>query len=795
MFDRMSKKWVRGLVFWVTLGWCGVSSVHAGNAIQWTHAKVDATIHHIGLIVEYTDDDNTNATAQIRYRKTSSQAWKVGHRLLRLPKRRWAGSLFHLEANTEYTIEVTLKDPDGSTQRRILTKKTRADTPPVAPTGGRHLYVDGKRGQANAPGTKAQPLRSIQKAVERLQPGDTLHILPSVYHESITLRRSGTATRPITIVASGQGVILDGSDPALLKATWKHEGDGIYSTAFSKQSRYVAAGNVRLYDYTSLSDLRNENGKQPGQKDVLKGGFFVDSSAKKIYIRLPDRSHPDRHTIYVAVLNVGIRFESIHHVIVRGLEIRYFGGIRYGDVGIDIRNSYFCWIQKNYIHHTNNGILVRKTQIASDNVIEDNRIRDTSVWSWPWSSVKAKTAEASAIHIQHGERNIVRRNYTEGTFNGIVVGSFANASDETIARNTDVYDNILKQHADDALEPEGACVHVRFVRNSIVDVHNGLSLAPIRIGPLWAIRTTISRFKAHALKLNNGSTGWMLLYHTTSIPASSTKAPSAQTMAPSRAFHGLIARNNIWMSNRYIIEYSRASVSGPISLDYDLVWSFRSPGAPWFKWLGKRYATLADFKNATGFEQHGIAAKPTFEQPKPHIFLPAQGSPMLDKGVVIEGINRSTFQGKAPDIGAWERGAVQPPKEPSPEHTSDESLSENIQTEKISNEYGADASTPDRTKPENRIEDKRGEGRDALPKDTVQVPDLSVEHKITHEQTIHTGPEVVKDTEVPQTGCQCQSTGYPYDLTLIVLLFCACVLSIMRKTKDSSQSTHNARSN
>jgi hypothetical protein len=66
----------------------------------------------------------------------------------------------------------------------------------------------------------------------------------------------------------------------------------------------------------------------------------------------------------------------------------------------------------------NDGVRVRRSS-ASDNVIEGNRVRDTSVWTWPWSSVKAHTPEASAISVTGGGGNVVRRKVLSGKFNGI----------------------------------------------------------------------------------------------------------------------------------------------------------------------------------------------------------------------------------------------------------------------------------------------------------------------------------------------------------------------------------------
>jgi hypothetical protein len=59
----------------------------------------------------------------------------------------------------------------------------------------RHTGDDAK------PGTEAQPLATIQAAVNKLQPGDTLLIRGGVYQEPVTFPTSGAAEKPILIDA------------------------------------------------------------------------------------------------------------------------------------------------------------------------------------------------------------------------------------------------------------------------------------------------------------------------------------------------------------------------------------------------------------------------------------------------------------------------------------------------------------------------------------------------------------------------------------------------------------------
>jgi pectin methylesterase-like acyl-CoA thioesterase len=68
---------------------------------------------------------------------------------------------------------------------------------------GATLYVSTTGSDAH-PGSgpqDGQAMRSIQAAVDKLQPGDTLLIRGGTYHETVIFPRSGEAGRPITLKA------------------------------------------------------------------------------------------------------------------------------------------------------------------------------------------------------------------------------------------------------------------------------------------------------------------------------------------------------------------------------------------------------------------------------------------------------------------------------------------------------------------------------------------------------------------------------------------------------------------
>lgn len=68
-------------------------------------------------------------------------------------------------------------------------------------------------GNDSAPGTPAQPLRTIQRAVDLARPGDVIAVRGGTYTliDNITIAASGTASQPISLGAyQGERVVVDG---------------------------------------------------------------------------------------------------------------------------------------------------------------------------------------------------------------------------------------------------------------------------------------------------------------------------------------------------------------------------------------------------------------------------------------------------------------------------------------------------------------------------------------------------------------------------------------------------------
>jgi hypothetical protein len=148
------------------------------------------TINNLSVEWAITGDANNNGTVAVRYRAVGSTAWRQALPLRRVPAgsnlsfnwgNRHSGSVFNVSADTNYEIELALTDPDGGSETRTTTVRTRAV--PVVPSNG-----------TLRPVTPATLLATLDTA----NPGDIIELGAGSY-AGFTVPRDGVAGNPITI--------------------------------------------------------------------------------------------------------------------------------------------------------------------------------------------------------------------------------------------------------------------------------------------------------------------------------------------------------------------------------------------------------------------------------------------------------------------------------------------------------------------------------------------------------------------------------------------------------------------
>ncbi len=627
------------------------TTTSAANSVSLVSVESYGNYHAGGVVATVTGDDNRNASADLQWRPAGEGTFRAGHPLTRVDATHFVGSLFWLAPGKQYEIQVQLFDPDGVVggPAAAATLTTRLDT--LAEPGGRTLYVS-PAGDDASPGTDpATPLRTIQRGANLAQPGDLVLIRPGIYRESVTIPRSGTGTQPIVFRGSAPGTILDGADGSIAAGvSWTGVGSGVYSYTAGFPTGHVVSDQGRLYRYASLSALQSLSAGAPG-------GFYSDGTT--LYVKFADGSSAAERTVHVARFEDGFSLNGVSHIRIEDLEIRHYGAGDYGK-GVYLRYSSSVAIRRCRIHDVEAaGVWIKGGEM---NLVEDNEIWDTSIFGWPWGFSKGSSAENTGVLFTDnvGRGNVVRRNTIRGTFNGIApCGSSAPAAGVT--SETDVYENVLLQHTDDGMEPEGYCSNVRVWRNTIRDAHMVFAVAPAAPGPTYFVCNVGYRFgntrtsqqdgyTASALKVNSGYStpvGPVFLYHNTFA----TDAPNTDAMAllnpGSSTF--IRARNNVLAATRYVLYKVN-----PVVLDWDWDDLFTVDPARFASWQGARYGTLAALQTGTEQEVHGLAADPGFVNPASGDLALSAGSPLIDRGVSIPGVNDG-FTGQAPDLGAFER--------------------------------------------------------------------------------------------------------------------------------------------
>jgi hypothetical protein len=122
-------------------------------------------------------------------------------------------------------------------------------------------------GSDSAPGTLAQPLRTVQRAVDLARPGDSIAVRAGTYAltDNITITTSGTASQPITLAAyQGERVVIDGEQ---LAASHTPVGGSI--------PRAERGAIHQEASYWRISDLEIVNGPYGVYCDGCNGNVFA----------------------------------------------------------------------------------------------------------------------------------------------------------------------------------------------------------------------------------------------------------------------------------------------------------------------------------------------------------------------------------------------------------------------------------------------------------------------------------------------------------------------------------------
>jgi hypothetical protein len=197
-------------------------------------------------------------------------------------------------------------------------------------------------GSDSAPGTLRRPWRTVQRALDALEPGETALVRAGVYRENLSLTRAGTRKKTITIRSyPGERVLLrpdedDPSYPLKIKS----------GAAYARIQGFVVEGasapnTVNVYVTGSAHDIELSRCEIRGAEHG--SGMFVDDTSQRIQV-LANIVHDNNeaghqhHGIYYEASNGLIANNVVYgHTYGFGLQIR--SDARAGPAGVIVTNN------------------------------------------------------------------------------------------------------------------------------------------------------------------------------------------------------------------------------------------------------------------------------------------------------------------------------------------------------------------------------------------------------------------------------------------------------------------------
>jgi len=618
----------------------------------------------IGIQLTYAGDANTNATAELFWRRQGEPDWRRGIDMT-IDRRRqmmWA-SIWPLEPDVQVEVRIVVSDPEPLDPPIAGVVATRRLTLEAA--GGRTFHVSALRGSDANPGDQAAPFKTIGRALKGLQPGDTVLVHSGIYKEMVNMGTDcqGTPDNPLVIMAaSGEQPVIDSSvEIGRAASGWQPLGDGIYrrDADFGETAPgYVSQDNLRMFCHESLESFK---------QDVMhcRRACFYDGERKQLYVRVPTGDSPALHVYRYATLPYGFYLEGARHVVVRGFEIRNCGSAGIRISGCAAGNVIF----ENQIHNCPGGIFL-KDLVLENTLIWSNVVYEAGLGDFAWNAIKKSAYARQGVMAWKSGRGLsICHNTIYGWFDGIDVEGTDAPDVLAMHRDCDVMFNRVFNIGDDAFELDGGGVNLRCHGNTVRNAHSAISLAPVERGPVYVTRNDCSCHNLF-LKMSVGSPseGWTYCFNNSGYTMlEGNEATMIRFNEYSLPDCNRVLKNNAMIGSEWAVHRGR---SGCHELDYNCYFNTPETGFRKFQWDNRVYTDFATFQMETGQERHGLYADPMFRAtPDLAHFLPDNlpvyinvnvgdlrpqpGSPLIDRGAMISGVT-DEYRGEAPDIGAFE---------------------------------------------------------------------------------------------------------------------------------------------
>lgn len=613
------------------------------------------TLISLGLEWYIEGDDNRNAVVALSYRKAGESRWREGLPLLRIQNERsvydqtldytapnmFAGSIFYLEPDSDYEVQLSLSDPDGvvGNAERTVTMHTRAE--PVAFSGGRELHVypmdhTGPEEQPSYHGLlQAYYMAGLggdwsRASALRVRPGDTLLVHAGIYKELD--RRNYTHE-------------IDSGYTTCCGTTW----DGTY---------YLTADGTQEQPITIKAAGDGEVIFDGGGNNVL---FNMMGGDWHLFENLTFR-------------NTGIAIEAGMKGIIgsEGLAVKHS---RFEDISTAIHTD---WSGSRLFYIADNVMIGRRPQ---------------SLMGWfnipPWNEdpdfAEKRLLDSYYAVSVYGAGHVIAYNKVTGFHDAIdhatygMPDGYPNIPRDRMPVSIDIYGNDVSNLDDNCFEADGSMHNMRIFNNRCFNVAvGGMSPQPVFGGPVYFIRNVVYHSPYGPVKIHADPAG-VLYYHNTFIGEFRQITPASNLHFRNNLLFGQ-GRQPAVMAIQTYTNYSSSDYNGfRLNPESDTAFIWNSPPREISRQYGeplvqRSFADLTSYQQGTDQDMHSIlldfdifvnAQMPDLDDPT-RLYDPEQvdlrlrrGAGAIDSGLVLPNINDG-FSGRAPDLGAYEYGQAMP---------------------------------------------------------------------------------------------------------------------------------------
>ncbi len=557
------------------------------------------------MIVQISGDSG-NETVTVEIKGPSDADFHPAHATVLFEPHALATSLFDLTPDSDYSLRVTLADPDGVTGSATQTTTLHTRAQPTLPSPLRVRWVGPGGHDTDASGaSKADAYATPGYALAHALPGDEIRVLAGTYPPASADGLHGTEAAPIVLRADDPAAkpVIDGAASGnalyLNDAAWvvidgfevrnggsDSDGHGV----FLRASSHVTVRNSFIHDNGHDNVLISKGAEFSG--GALAGGFHLIESND------------------IADLEYGACSGGSNNACVNQT---YYG------IKLDNNPGGGTVIRKNHLHGHDDNISPCGDEDPGRNLADGSPVL-ALVGKGPWTN-----------------------------------------------HDLEIYDNSVEDARDDDLELDGICVNARIYRNTVHNAQNPFSAAPVMPGPYFFVRNVVSGDWGDAgFKLNTAGNSavpsrHVFVYHNTFVRGTKGSllnlwyAVEGDHNVP---LHDVVFRNNIFSApmGGACTNANNHGVEQP-SFDGNVWWT--TDTTQLFSWWNgasnDKYDTFAAFQSGTSQEAHGAFGEPGLGAD----LVPTKGALVVDRAMPIPGIN-DRFAGTAPDVGAYELGGTGP---------------------------------------------------------------------------------------------------------------------------------------